>query len=215
MSALRRALLGSVILLGVHGAAGKARAAQPAVQQTAWADSVRQALADRGMDSDGASGAVQNPRALQKGMASWYGGRFNHRRTSSGAAFDKHGLTAAHPTAPLGSKLRVTSEETGRSVVVTVNDRGPYSRGRVIDLSRAAAAQIGMLGSGVAHVRIQAATPEEVASAPETMGDEGIEAPDTSAVTGHRMVAHHAHGVAARHVALPHMRVIHRARGHR
>ncbi|MFT9016340.1 MAG: septal ring lytic transglycosylase RlpA family protein [Acetobacter sp.] len=142
---------------------------------TAWADSVNRALAARagqdGISTDFAPAEGQLSArhiSYQPGVASWYGGRFHHRRTSSGALFDKHNLTAAHPTAPIGSKLLVTSEETGRSVVVTVNDRGPYSRGRVIDLSRAAAAQIGMLGSGVAHVRIATATPEEVASAPET-----------------------------------------------
>ena len=71
----------------------------------------------------------------------------------------------------------MTSEETGRSVVVTVNDRGPYSRGRIIDLSQAAAAQIGMLGAGVAHVSVQAATPEEVAAAPEARTTSTLSAP--------------------------------------
>ncbi|MBO1324683.1 septal ring lytic transglycosylase RlpA family protein [Acetobacter sp. TBRC 12305] len=186
MSALRRALLGSVFLFTAHTVAGgviartahaadTADTADTGESGTAWADSVNRALAARAAEEGGstdfapAEGQLsQQHISYQHGVASWYGGRFHHRRTSSGALFDKHTLTAAHPTAPLGSKLLVTSEETGRSVVVTVNDRGPYSRGRVIDLSRAAAAQIGMLGSGVAHVRIATATPEEVAAAPES-----------------------------------------------
>ncbi len=103
-------------------------------------------------------------------MASWYGGRFAHRGTANGERFDPSQMTAAHPSAPLGSKLLVRSEETGRQIVVTVNDRGPYKGGRVIDLSHAAAAQLGMLRKGVAHVAVSPLTEEEaleVAQAPE------------------------------------------------
>lgn len=172
MSALRRALLGSVFMMATMASATSAHAAESEQSGTAWADSVQRALAAR----EQADPTFANPQdkagqhASQKGMASWYGGRFNHRRTSSGAHFDKLHLTAAHPTAPLGSKLLVTSEETGRSVVVTVNDRGPYSRNRIIDLSQAAAARIGMLQSGVAHVKIEQA-PIEVAMAPQDGSD--------------------------------------------
>ncbi|MBS0989985.1 septal ring lytic transglycosylase RlpA family protein [Acetobacter okinawensis] len=169
MSALRRALLGSVLVTTSLFALPSARAAAADVSGgTAWAESVHKALAAREAQDVADAGTVSGSEVAQKGMASWYGAARQHlRRTSSGARFDKTRLTAAHPTAPLGSKLRVTSEETGRSVVVTVNDRGPYSRGRIIDLSQAAAAQLGMLGAGVAHVSVQAATPEEVAAAPE------------------------------------------------
>nr|WP_298798644.1 septal ring lytic transglycosylase RlpA family protein [uncultured Acetobacter sp.] len=169
MSALRRALLGSVFIMASMASvpAAKAEEEQGA---TAWADSVQRALAareeqDPTFDTPEA-GQSAHAHRFQKGMASWYGGRFHNRRTSSGSLFNKASLTAAHPTAPLGSKLLVTSEETGRSVVVTVNDRGPYSRNRIIDLSQAAAARIGMLGAGVAHVKIEVA-PIEVASAPQ------------------------------------------------
>ncbi|MFT8419284.1 MAG: septal ring lytic transglycosylase RlpA family protein [Acetobacter sp.] len=168
MSALRRALLGSVLVTtSLFTLPSAHAAAADAPSGTAWAESVHKALAARDAQDVTDADTVSGLEVSQKGMASWYGARQHLRRTSSGARFDKNRLTAAHPTAPLGSKLRVTSEETGRSVVVTVNDRGPYSRGRIIDLSQAAAAQIGMLGSGVAHVSVQSATPEEVAAAPE------------------------------------------------
>ncbi|GAN63543.1 lipoprotein [Acetobacter indonesiensis NRIC 0313] len=172
MSALRRALLGSVFVMATMASASSARAADDGLNGTSWADSVKRALAAREQKDPTFvnPAAGKGHHASQKGVASWYGGRFNRHRTSSGAAFNKASLTAAHPTAPLGSKLLVTSEETGRSVVVTVNDRGPYSRGRIIDLSQAAAAQIGMLGAGVAHVKVEPA-PIEVASAPQDGSD--------------------------------------------
>jgi rare lipoprotein A len=88
------------------------------------------------------------------GLASFYGGEFQGRRTASGARYDMHALTCAHPTAPFGTRLRVTDLETGRSVVVTVNDRGPYAPGRVVDLSLAAARRLGMIQRGVARVRV-------------------------------------------------------------
>ncbi len=105
----------------------------------------------------------------QSGQASWYGGWHNGRRTSSGSVFDDRKLTAAHATLPLGSKVRVTVQETGRSVVVTINDRQPDHRARIIDLSRGAAAKIGMIDRGVAMVTLDARhvdEPEEVAEAP-------------------------------------------------
>lgn len=89
------------------------------------------------------------------GQASWYGPGFHGRTTASGEAFNMHALTAAHPTLPFGTRVRVTNERTGASVVVRINDRGPHVRGRIIDLSREAAGEIGMLRSGVAPVRIE------------------------------------------------------------
>lgn len=84
----------------------------------------------------------------ESGQATWYGGRHNGRRTSSGDIFDQDKMTAAHPSLPLGSRIRVTMQETGASVVVLVNDRQPPSSVRVIDLSRGAAARIGLVGQG-------------------------------------------------------------------
>lgn len=90
-----------------------------------------------------------------EGVASYYGDRFDGRRTASGARFDKDALTAAHRTLEFGTRVQVTNQSNGRSVDVVINDRGPFSRGRTIDLSKAAARKIGMLGSGVARVRLE------------------------------------------------------------
>lgn len=103
----------------------------------------------------------------ENGIASWYGGRFQNRRTSSGAKLDNKKLTAAHPTLPLGSKVVVHSKDTGNSVIVTINDRGPFVKNRIIDLSKAAAAKIGMLHKGTAHVTVTPLTHTEVAEAPQ------------------------------------------------
>ncbi len=91
----------------------------------------------------------------QLGEASWYGSWHHGRPTASGARFDEHALTAAHPTLPLGTRATVTNLATGASVEVVVNDRGPYVYGRDIDLSRAAAQAIGVVRPGTAAVRIE------------------------------------------------------------
>lgn len=95
------------------------------------------------------------PVLFQTGTASWYGPRFYGRKTASGEVFTKHALTAAHRTLPFGTKIRVTNERTGKSVVVKVNDRGPFSGNRVLDLSHAAADAIGMIESGLCKVKIE------------------------------------------------------------
>ena len=87
-------------------------------------------------------------KVLQHGVASCYGPGFHGRRTANGEKFNTHALTAAHKTLPFGSRVRVTNERTGRSVVVRINDRGPYAHGRVIDLSKAAAQAVGLSGVG-------------------------------------------------------------------
>jgi len=87
-------------------------------------------------------------KVLQSGRASWYGPGFHGRRTASGETFNTNDLTAAHRTLPFGTRVRVVNERTGRSVVVRINDRGPYAHGRVIDLSRASAEAIGLSGVG-------------------------------------------------------------------
>lgn len=91
----------------------------------------------------------------QQGMASYYGARHQGQRTASGERFDQNALTAAHRRLPLGSKVLVTNLATQRSVVVRINDRGPHTRGRLIDLSRAAAERLEMVASGTARVRVQ------------------------------------------------------------
>ena len=82
----------------------------------------------------------------QAGMASWYGPGFHGRRTANGERFNTHALTAAHRTLPFGSRVRVTNKTNGRSIVVRINDRGPFVGGRVIDLSNASARAIGVAG---------------------------------------------------------------------
>ncbi len=96
-----------------------------------------------------ASLASMNAAAYEAtGHASWYGPGFHGKKTASGKKFNRHALTAAHKTLPLNSKALVTNLETHESVVVTINDRGPHGRGRLIDLSQAAAHAIGIHGVG-------------------------------------------------------------------
>lgn len=90
----------------------------------------------------------------QVGIASWYGPKFHGRRTASGEVFNMHQLTAAHRTLPLGSWVQVTNLENDRSIQVRVNDRGPFVRGRIIDVSYAAARALGMVRQGVARVQV-------------------------------------------------------------
>lgn len=89
------------------------------------------------------------------GQASWYGPKFHGRLTASGEPFDMTELTAAHPTLPFGTRVRVINPGNGRSVVVRINDRGPYAGQRIIDLSRRAAELIGIKAKGVGRVRIE------------------------------------------------------------
>jgi rare lipoprotein A len=98
----------------------------------------------------GEAGAVD-----QVGQASWYGEAFQGRPTASGEPFDMYVHTAAHRNLPFGTRVRVTNLENGRSVVVRINDRGPWVEGRIIDLSYAAARELGMLEAGVVRVELR------------------------------------------------------------
>jgi rare lipoprotein A len=98
--------------------------------------------------------AGQISTEMDAGMASWYGERFHGKRTASGEAFNMNEFTAAHKTLPFGSQVRVRNLDNGQEVVVRINDRGPFTRGRVIDLSRAAAQAIGLLQTGTARVAV-------------------------------------------------------------
>ncbi|AHK70372.1 RlpA-like lipoprotein [Gluconobacter oxydans DSM 3504] len=199
-----RSMTFAVALAGLashHAAHASDDSATDGTPKTSWADSVRAALANR---------AHQAAHAWsQHGMASWYGRHFHGRRTASGTTFNTNDLTAAHPSLPLGTKLLVTSQDTGRSVVVTVNDRGPFNS-RIIDLSHAAAAKIGMLGAGTAHVTIakmtdiapsmHPATEPEVAEAdPSDTSAQAIQAAGTSIApasrhgSGTHRTPHHHH----------------------
>ncbi|MBK1720188.1 septal ring lytic transglycosylase RlpA family protein [Thiocystis violacea] len=98
---------------------------------------------------------TQAQAIVSDGVASYYGDGFNGRRTASGERFDMHDLTAAHRTLEFGTRVMVTNKANGRSVEVTINDRGPYAHGRSIDVSKGAAKELGMLGSGVARVELK------------------------------------------------------------
>jgi rare lipoprotein A len=99
------------------------------------------------------------PGATQEGVASWYGPGFHGRRTSSGEIYNQYDLTAAHQTLPHGTRVRVTNLTNGRSVLVRINDRGPFVDDRIIDLSYTAAQRIEMIGPGTAPVRIEVVRP--------------------------------------------------------
>ena len=92
---------------------------------------------------------------LETGYASWYGGKFQGRYTASGEIYDMNKLTAAHKTLPFGTLVKVINIDNGLSIIVKINDRGPFVEGRIIDLSRAAAQKVGMLKSGIAKVLLR------------------------------------------------------------
>lgn len=94
-------------------------------------------------------------RSLQRGAASWYGPGFHGRKTASGERFNSADMTAAHRTLPFGTRIRVLNEASGQSVVVRINDRGPFHRGRIIDLAAAPARAIGLTSRGQAVVSLQ------------------------------------------------------------
>ncbi|HEY6099884.1 MAG TPA: septal ring lytic transglycosylase RlpA family protein [Anaeromyxobacter sp.] len=134
---------GRVALAALALAAGCAHAPRPHQPPPAEREAEERGPGERG------------PPAAVVGVASFYGRKFHGRRTASGARYDMHAFTCAHRTAPFGTRLRVTDLETGRSVVVTVTDRGPFVRGRVVDVSLAAARALGMVERGVARVRLE------------------------------------------------------------
>ena len=110
---------------------------------------------------------ITDDRPLQqRGFASWYGRQFHGQRTSTGEIYDMFAMTAAHPTMPLPSYARVTNLRNGATVIVRVNDRGPFRDGRVIDLSYAAAMRLGIAASGTGEVEVQRITHREIAAAP-------------------------------------------------
>lgn len=103
----------------------------------------------------------------ERGIASWYGKKFHGQRTSCGETYDMYGMTAAHPTLPIPSYARVTHVESGKSVVVRVNDRGPFLHERVMDLSYTAAHKLGILGNGSAVVEVESLAPNAIVAKTE------------------------------------------------
>ena len=92
---------------------------------------------------------------MWSGVASWYGKRFHGRQTASGEAFDMNAFTAAHPSLPFGTRVRVTNLDNGRSVILKINDRGPFVKRRIIDVSRRAAEELGFVREGITQVRVE------------------------------------------------------------
>jgi rare lipoprotein A len=138
-----------ILLIGAAGMWPKVPMTAPSAIVTLALEPLEQQPAlDTGSAPDGAD-------ADQTGVASWYGDHWRGRTTASGKPFDERKLTAAHRTLPLNTRVRVTNLKTGRSVEVTITDRGPYADGRLIDLSKAAAKKLGMVKEGLVPVRIQ------------------------------------------------------------
>lgn len=117
-----------------------------------------------GLQQDSQELAGEPVKALERGLASWYGQQFHGRRTASGERYDMRALTAAHRTLPFGTLVRVRHLASGREVDVRITDRGPFRRERVIDVSRAAAEALGMIGHGVSDVLLL--VPESVSDLP-------------------------------------------------
>jgi len=144
---------------GESGTGLRPLARQPALPPGAPArsqvPSVRYDLAVSGSaEDDGVPGDAGPREIFERGGASWYGIQFHQRKTANGERFDMTELTAAHRTLPFNTRVCVRSLVNGREVLVRINDRGPYSAGRIIDLSRAAADALGMLGMGIKQVAL-------------------------------------------------------------
>ncbi|MGE0822109.1 MAG: septal ring lytic transglycosylase RlpA family protein [Candidatus Binatia bacterium] len=159
---------GLIIALLLSGAQG---CAEDETQQHAQAIAEKvEKRVERLQKAEGANDLVEDSVQVKKkgngdtvieqvGEASYYGRKFHGKKTASGEAFDQHDLTAAHPTLPLGTEAKVTNLETGKSIDVKINDRGPYAKGRDIDLSKQAAKKLGMTEDGAAPVKIEAQVP--------------------------------------------------------
>lgn len=111
--------------------------------------------------STGTPTGLDVPGSIQEGIASWYGNPYHGRRTASGEVYDMRKLTAAHQTLPFGTRVKVTNLENRRTIEVRINDRGPFVKGRIIDLSRKAAEELRMVGPGTAPVRLEVLSPGE------------------------------------------------------
>ena len=105
---------------------------------------------------------TQSKTFRQEGVASWYGRQFHGNKTANGEIYDMHAMTAAHPTLPLPSYARVTRKSNGKSIIVRINDRGPFHRGRIIDLSYAAASKLGLVSVGSDTVIVEAITHDQI-----------------------------------------------------
>jgi rare lipoprotein A len=110
---------------------------------------------NRGDTTDIVKQVEQNTSFVESGIASYYADRFHGKRTASGEPYDREALTAAHPTLPFGTQVRITELKNSKNVIVTINDRGPHTKNRVIDLSYRAAKSIGLIKAGVTKVKVE------------------------------------------------------------
>ncbi|HEY8605676.1 MAG TPA: septal ring lytic transglycosylase RlpA family protein [Noviherbaspirillum sp.] len=116
----------------------------------------------------------------QRGVGSWYGRKFHGQKTSSGEIYDMYKMTAAHPTLPIPSYVRVTNVANGKQVIVRVNDRGPFHSGRIIDLSYTAALKLGYLGKGSSELEVERLLPEQIAQINAERGQIALKQPESA-----------------------------------
>jgi rare lipoprotein A len=155
-------IVASGTVVAVAGLASTTPSTGPVAPNTMNVDSLYTALAaDEEQVIDSSSAMELQPQKTLNGHASWYGPGFHGRKTASGERFDRNEMSAAHKTLPFGTLVRVIDEKTGKSVLVKINDRGPYVRGRLLDLSEAAAQRLGIRGRGTGNVRLEIFSPKE------------------------------------------------------
>lgn len=162
MTGLATLLAGGTVV-SVASLADTTPAKEEVATTTVNVDSLYSAAAADEIPTDSASSLELQPQKTINGHASWYGPGFHGRKTANGERFDQNEMTAAHKTLPFGSLCRVVDEKTGKSLLVRINDRGPYIRGRMLDLSEAAARRLGIKGRGTGHIRLEIHTPKDCA----------------------------------------------------
>ena len=132
--------------------------------------SINYELTSPGEPDDGVPGDQASREVFQRGGASWYGIQFHQKKTANGERFDMGAMTAAHRTLPFNTRVCVRSLVNGKEVLVRINDRGPYASGRIIDLSRAAAEELDMIGLGIKQVALSIIDQDGMRCAGETVG---------------------------------------------
>lgn len=152
-SGANAAVIAVTLLFAACSEHERAATSQPSLQQSGDPASMTDKAPT--LASTMGSAAADGIDAGETGLASWYGAQYHGKRTASGAPLDMHAMTAAHPTLPLGTMVMVENLGNGRAAAVRITDRGPYIKGRIIDLSLAAALQLGLKGDGTAPVRIK------------------------------------------------------------
>ena len=175
--------LATALLLGACGAPGpgpqgagdelRPLSRQPGVPSGAprsRVPSINYELASPEVPDDGVPGDDASREVFQRGGASWYGIQFHNRKTANGERFDMTEMTAAHKTLPFNTRVCVRSLVNGKEVLVRINDRGPYASGRIIDLSRAAAEELGMIGLGIKQVALSIIDQEGMRCSGESVG---------------------------------------------